>query len=464
MNSKKAILVIMLIMASLLTAGCGRDDETLEPAPINTNPVIFDDNFSSNLDYAAFLNSKYDALEMDTEVKYNGTTSLKLIVPGPDDEGWFAGGVFFDATGRDLTGYDALTFYARCDKASATINEAGIGNDNSGESIYTATTFSIAISNSWKKFYIPIPDPAKLSLENGMFFFSEGHEDNAGYTIWFDDIIFEKTGLFNDPRPSLEVTEFSSFLGTSVPIPGTQVIYDLEGSDIVIHAMPAYFSFISSNEEVATVSLGKVSALTAGNSNLTAMLGTTSAEGEIAYTAMPAPVVPAPDPTEPEGDVISIFSDAYADWPVDTYSPDWDRADLASFSIGDDEMLLYTNVNTYAGIIFEQNVIDARSMEYLHIDVWVPANVTSIGIKLIDYGADGEYGGAPDSEKELFFSAGSTPALTPGTWSSLDIPMADYTVPGGLASTEHLAQLYLTGANITIFADNIYFYRLPATR
>jgi hypothetical protein len=35
--------------------------------------------------------------------------------------------------------------------------------------------------------------------------------------------------------------------------------------------------------------------------------------------------------------------------------------------------------------------------------------------------------------------------------------------PGGLASREHLAQMYLTGANITIFADNIYFYKMPAT-
>ena len=152
--------------------------------------------------------------------------------------------------------------------------------------------------------------------------------------------------------------------------------------------------------------------------------------------------------------------DVYTDAAIDTYSPDWDAADLTDFDIDGDNILLYTNV-TYAAIVFETATINASSMDYLHVDVWVPASVSLIGVKLIDYGADGEFGGGDDSEKELYMHPGSVPALTPGSWSSLDIPLADFMVPGGLQARATLAQLYLTGSNITIFADNIYFFRTP---
>jgi hypothetical protein len=85
--------------------------------------------------------------------------------------------------------------------------------------------------------------------------------------------------------------------------------------------------------------------------------------------------------------------------------------------------------------------------------------VSVIGVKLIDYGPDGEFLGGDDSEAEVFISLGSTPPLTPGTWSSLDIPLEDYMGTGRLDGRSALAQLYLTGSNITIFADNIYYYK-----
>jgi predicted small lipoprotein YifL len=464
MDSKRIISIAMVIAALLALSACGRDEEGLEPAPVNTSPYVFTDNFAPNVDYQAFLDSKYDALSMDTEVKYNGTTSLKVIVPGPDDPtGWYAGGAFVDAIGRDLSGYDALTFYARCSKASATINESGLGNDNTGTSIYTATAFGIPITNSWEKYIIPIPEPSKLTLEKGLFFFSEGYEDSEGYTIWFDDIQFEKTGEVSDPRPELAVGEFSAFLGTSVPIPGTSVTFDVGGSDMLISAMPAYFTFFSSDEDVAKVVNGRIQSLSTGTATITAALGGVAAAGEIDFTALAAPVVPADPPTRPSADVISLYSDVYADWPVDSYSPTWDAADTATFTIGDDNILLYTNVY-YAAIVFETHVIDASLMEYVHIDLWVPEDVTVVGIKLIDYGEDGTFGGAPDSEKEIFLTTSSTPGITPGSWSSVDIPFTDFTVPGGLASREHLAQFYITGAGITVFADNIYFYKVTTTQ
>ncbi len=464
MNSKRIVYLAIAVMTALTSFGCSSDESGLEPAPYNTDPVVFIDNFGDHIEFHAFENSKYDALQIDTEVTHNGSAaSLQITVPGPDDEGWFAGGAFIDPIGRDLTGYDALTFYARASKPSATLNVAGVSNDNSGTSLYEAQTDSLPLTTTWTKYIVPIPLPEKLVLESGMFFFAEGfEEDNLGYTVWFDDIIFEKTGLVTNPRPVLAEGEFSAFLGTSVDIPGTVVTFDVDGTDMLVESKPGNFTFISSDEDVAKVVDGKIQSLSVGNATITAALGSTPAEGEIAFTALAAPVVGAPTPVQPAGSVISIFSDSYTDVLIE-YSPDWDRADLAEFSIDGDNILLYTNINTYASIVFETAVINATGMDYLHIDFWLPVGVNSVSVKLVDYGADGVFGGAPDSEKELIFTVASTPSVTPGTWSSLDIPLSDFMVPGGLAQRSALAQLFITGANITAFADNVYFYSVPET-
>jgi hypothetical protein len=462
MISKK-ILTIALALTTLLTlSSCSRDESTMRPAPANTDPNVFTDTFAPGIDYQAFLNSKYDALQIDNEVRYNGTASLRITVPGPDeateDANWFAGGTMVDPYKRDLTGFDALTFYARCSKASAAINEVGIGNDNTGTSLYTATVYNLEITNSWKKYYIPIPDPEKLSLEGGLFWFAEGHEDNAGYTIWLDDIIFEKTNVITDPRPRLNLPSMTTYVGTSTPIPGTTVTFNVVDTDLLVSSMPAYFEFFSTDDAVVTVVDGSALALSTGTATLTAELASVAADGDIDFTSLAAPVDPAPVPTVPSSDVISLFSDVYPEWPVDSFSPEWDGATLAPFEIDGDNILLYTNV-TYAAIVTENYVVDATEMEYLHLDLWIPLGVSVIGVKLIDYGPDGEYLGGDDSEAEVFISLGSTPPLTPGAWSSLDIPLADYMGVGRLDGRSALAQLYLTGSNITIFADNIYYFK-----
>jgi hypothetical protein len=47
-------------------------------------------------------------------VKYKGTASMRFDVPRVGDPGGsYAGAIFPDATGRNLTGYDALTFWVK---------------------------------------------------------------------------------------------------------------------------------------------------------------------------------------------------------------------------------------------------------------------------------------------------------------------------------------------------------------
>lgn len=461
MNTNGKRFISLVIAAIVLVAGCGRDTDTLDPAPISTDPVVFTDGFGQGVDFQAFLNSKVDAVQMTTEIRYSGTTALEVTVPGPDDPtGWFAGGAFVANVPRDFSGYDALTFWARASKGTATLNVAGIANDNTGNSLYEASVNDIPLTTTWAKYIVPIPLPAKLAMERGLFFFAEGYEaDNESYQIWFDDVVFEKTGLVSNPRPALAPGTASAFVGGTVEISGTRTTFDVDGSDVTVEHLPGYFSFASSNDTVAQVTGGDIVVVGPGTATITAALGNVPATGAVTVTANPAPTAPAPAPTVPEADVISLFSDVYDDVTVDSWSADWpDMADVADFAIGGDPVKAYTNL-IYAGILFETAPIDASGMDFFHLDIWAPPGTSQFKVKLVDFGEDGLYGGAPDSEKELTFTGATSPAFTGGEWVGLDIPLADFMGASGLQSREHLAQLVISGADITAFIDNVYFYR-----
>ena len=80
---------------------------------------------------------------------------------------------------RDLSGYNALTFWAKA-SINATLNVAGLGNDNTGTSRFTAEQSGIAVTPAWTKYIIPIPDAPELDQERGMFYFAEGPGERRG--------------------------------------------------------------------------------------------------------------------------------------------------------------------------------------------------------------------------------------------------------------------------------------------
>lgn len=172
-------------------------------------------------------------------------------------------------------------------------------------------------------------------------------------------------------------------------------------------------------------------------------------------TLLNEPVEPAPTPTVAAGDVISIFSDAYTNINVDTWSADWDDADVEDFVVATNNIKKYSNL-VYAGIEFVSTTIDASAMTHLHLDLWTPDAVVAsdaFKVKLVDFGANGVWdGGGDDVEHELSFS---DPILSSSNWVSLDISLTDFS---GLTTKGHLAQLIISGAINTVYVDNIYLY------
>ncbi len=163
------------------------------------------------------------------------------------------------------------------------------------------------------------------------------------------------------------------------------------------------------------------------------------------------PTQAAPNPSNPESSVISLFSEAYINVAVDTWRTVWSDATLEEVTIAGNEVKKYSALG-FVGIETVANQIDAREMTHFRTDIWT-ADATAFNVKLVDFGADGAFGGGDDSEHEI---AIENPAQ--GEWVSLDIPLSDFT---GLTAREHIAQLIYVGAPFganTVFVDNVYFY------
>ena len=161
------------------------------------------------------------------------------------------------------------------------------------------------------------------------------------------------------------------------------------------------------------------------------------------------PMTAAPTPTIPAANVISMFSNAYTNVPVDTWQTSWSSGVLTNIQIQGNDTKKYTNLD-FVGVETVTSQINATNMLFLHVDAWTP-NMTTFRVKLVDLGANAAFGGGDDVNHELIF----TPTLS--TWNSYHIPLSNFT---NLVTKGHIAQLIFSGLPVgagTLFVDNVYF-------
>ena len=458
-NIFNLLIIVFTIVSSLLITSCERDPNVLEPADYPVDPEVFIDGFSGGLNYAAFGGSKVTAFDVVNDVKYSGTSSMRIEVPDFEDPlGAYAGGTYFTSVGRNLSGFDALTFWAKSSQP-ANIDIVGIGNDL-GESKNLATITGLTVNSNWKKYYIPIPDPSSWKSERGMFFYSEGPEDGRGYTIWFDEVKFEKLGTIAHPQHSILNSQdqtLTSFIGVSTKIDGLVSVFNLPtGINQTVNLSAAYFNFVSSDESIATVDeSGNVLVVGGpGNAKITATMGDTEANGSLTIVSRGV-FEHAPTPTRDPANVISIYTEAYPNVPVDYYNGYWAPYQTTlsdDFTVDGDNILNYTNFN-FVGIQFTSPTVNATSMTHIHLDIFIPNTLsanTQFKIEMVDFGSGGNVTGAFTTNILVSQSQ---------QWISLDIPLSSFT---GLSRRNNLAQIIFVDVNERIssfYADNIYFYK-----
>lgn len=468
-NFKSYITLAATALIAAITASCERgysDEITLATYPATPEvftdvPVGLTDAFFVSFDPADGANV-YGFGTDDSEA-YKGTSSIRIEVPAPNDpNGGFIGGIFLDrGNGRNLTEYDALTFWAKA-STTASVGLFGFGTDFLGDK-YAVGLTETTLSTDWKQYVIPIPDASKLLQEKGMFAFSAGTQstNGLGYTFWLDEIRFQKLGTIAQPRPSIfggqDIMKTSS-KNSVLEVTGLTQTFNLaDGSDITVNAAVSYFDYHSSDPFVAQVNEGgQISLVGKGTAKITATLNGVEAKGSLTIESGDPFELP-PAPTQAASDVISIFSDAYTNVAVDFYNGYWQpyqTTTSADFDVNGDNILGYENFN-FVGHQFSDPTVDATTMTHFHVDVYVPETLASgaqLKITIKDFGANNVDGGGDDTTQEFIVNASE---LAANAWSSIDTPLS-------LSSRSKVGQLIYENNDTdltSIFLDNVYFYK-----
>ena len=447
-----------------LAAGCSdRDPMGLEQAHGNRDPLVFTDNYHDDY-FQAFFQTHITAVSVDSVYAYNGLAqdgarSLKVNVPPAGSSlGLYSGGVLTSGGARDLTDFNALTFYARASR-NITMDVLGFGNDNTGTSLYEAGRNAVPLGTEWARVVIPIPNSAKLLNERGLFTFAEKQEPQFpdGYDIWFDEMCYVHLDNITDPRPFMPSSNRQYFVGSLVNVSGTRTTFDIEGTDVVVDHMPGYFDYSVSDPQVAKVVTNGIRIVGEGIATVTATLGDVPVSGQVTMNAYQAPPAPAPAPPYPAGDVISLFSDVYQNIHVDSWNPNWtySTAEEGTFTIAGDNMRSYAALN-FVGIEFLGNKVDATGMDYFHLDVYAPFG-SDFSVKFVTFSEGNGFLG----QAEVTFTADTDPAFVPGQWSSLDIPLSAFTFqPAQDNPWAGIGQLVLSTSDAQlVLLDNMYWYR-----
>ncbi len=485
----KSIFISGLIVLSI---GCERDIADDAPdALFSSNgevftdiPVGLTDQFFESFNPAEGYNTD-DTFEVVDDESFDGTSSIRIDVPSPDNpNGFLAGGIFRDrGEGRNLTGYDALTFWAKA-STTATLASVGFGSDFE-EDKFAVTRSNLQLTTNWTKYIIPIPDPSKLVQERGLFSYiaapfdvlGDGPNGNEiGWTMWIDEIRFETLGTLGQPRPGIFngsdiVTE--AFTGSNIQVtPLTYTVNQPSGLNATVNATANYFEFESSDPAVASVdSTGEITVLGDGTTTITASIGNIAAEGSIEVTSI-GPFPHAPVPTRDPANVISLFSDAYTNVPVRHYNgfflpfqttqggagSDPNNVDIqAPFSDGSpDNIINYTALNFVSIGTYETvPLVDVSSMTTIHMDINVREAID--GGDFIRILIEAGTGAGATSAGDFTLNAAALSNVNADGWATIDIPLSSFS---GSIDFANLGQVFfISDATVSdIWVDNVYFH------
>jgi len=467
-NIKFMYSKIMLLTGLLfvITMSCERDiSDQVEFAHLSKTGEIFTDSpigLGSDF-YFPYTGSKATAWSVDEGEGYESFASMRFDVPNANDPaGNYAGAIFrVDGSGRDLTEFDALTFWAKASQG-VVIGEVGFGQDF-GLNKYQVSENNVSLSTNWQKFVIPIPDASKLFDERGMFWYSAGTQNTGGngYTFWIDELKFEKLGTIGQPRPAIlngnDVVQ-DVFDGNDLELTGLTQTFNLgSGINKTVNVAPSYFDFSSSDPSLAFISEYGIISVNNGSAVITASLGGVEAEGSLTVNSV-GNFQFAPIPTLDSSDVLSVFSDVYTNVPVDYYNGFWtpgSSTGSADFTINGDNILHYTNFN-YVGTAMSSPTLDASNMTNFHLNMYVPDNIPAdfdFLISIEDWGANQIDNGGDDTRQQIFVDISQ---VQPDTWITVDVPLT-------LTSRNNIGLIIYENINNSslsnFYIDNVYFYK-----
>jgi uncharacterized protein YjdB len=481
--------------SDILTVTVGSKSTTVTVTIGASGYVFFHGAFDAGVNAAlAGFGGSINTIAVDTNSAndYGGFHALRIDSPINN----YTGGAWTAKAPRDLSAFNAITFYAKA-SVSAKWPVVGFGDDANGNSAFKTEMHDLQLTTTYQKFVLPLPDPAKATASSGLFYFADGVNYTVGgttFSVWVADLQYEKITPAPGGAPvaafvgagktlqqgattsitsaDLKIT-YSSALPASMPNPLNYVI-----------AGPSWFNLTSSATGVATINntTGVLSGVAGGTANLGGTLAGAAISNTLPVTVvapLPGPAVAAPVPTAT--DVKSLWSSHYNGTAGDVGlsagqfsefagSP---NPDQGTTSVGGTTVRKYTftEAGNYIGWGFHATPgqeVDAAAKGYdtMHVDIWSPDIATPVGnvliIGVIDFGLND----AAHTEGLVTLVGGndynnSVVGGAKGGWITYDFPLSGFTGGQGLTATPHnIAQIkFVVPKGANMYVDNVYFYK-----
>lgn len=174
----------------------------------------------------------------------------------------------------------------------------------------------------------------------------------------------------------------------------------------------------------------------------------------------PAVAAPTP-PARPIADVVSIYSDAYANIGFDNFDAGWcGGAATTQVQIAGNNTLRKNTGVVCHGIDFQTNRQNLTGFTHVHFDFYITdTDLTGdvFNFKLVHFGGTG----AEVSSLEVNINGGTTPQLVANQWVSVDVPITALGgVVAGNLNRSDIAQIGITTAMVdNVWYDNIYLHK-----
>lgn len=247
----------------------------------STSPVVFVNGYAPGVRFEGFSASTND-VSIDHAEMHEGHASLKVTVPAA---GW-TGGTFKTASARDLSAYNAVTFWMKGSVLS-TLEHAGLGHTNGASSPLRAEIDFIPVMTDWTKYAVPVPMGSKVTDLGALFHFATSGTDS---TVWIADLQYEALSgtdlVAGNPAGAVGTQTVTRTIGATVSFEGAVAFFSSAlGRYTTVKMGNRYLDFTSTDPSVASVDLdGVVTAHKAGTATVSAKLGAADLPGAIELT------------------------------------------------------------------------------------------------------------------------------------------------------------------------------------
>lgn len=368
-----------------------------------------------------------------TNFNYQGT-DLAPVTVGPPP-------VFPDLSTMEYLHVDVWTTTATVLKVSPINNGTG-----TGEFLVEVPL----VQGGWSSVNLPKSAFTGMTWNSVFQMKFDGQAGANPSTIYLDNIYFWKNPV--DPASDATLSDLKVD-GTTVTGFSSAILsynYSLPSGTTTIPQI----TLATATNTNATVTITQATALPGSATVLVTSQNGSVTKTYIVNFAVAGPNIPAPTPPARNAwDVISIFSDAYSNIAIDTWSAPWDDSSVEDMVISGDNFKKIDFTN-FLGVDFSTaGHHDMSQMTHYHIDYWT--DEANIDGKVLN-SKFSQWGGT-SGEVSSFINTGIVSAN--GQWVSIDVPITSFT--DAPQTRTDIAQFLLISNLDIAYVDNIYVYRAP---